>query len=81
MGGMRCMRYGRDDEHERAEAWGRPSHPSHRIFYYYSCVDNPVKQRLTKGIPHGVRRRVNSGSKYIIIIIHSLPLLTRRHPP
>ena len=66
MGGMRCMRYERDDEHERAEAWGRPSHPSHRIFHYYSCLDNPVKQRLTKGMHHSGRRRVNSGGESII---------------
>ena len=40
-----------------------PPHPSHRIFYYCTSLDKVLKKRLTKGIPHGWRWRVNSGSK------------------
>ena len=56
MGGMRCMRYGRDDEHARAEAWGRPSHPSHRIFYYLLVLtiqSNKGSQRVSLTVGAG----------------------------
>ena len=56
------MRHGRDGREEASP------HPCHRIFYYYIFLDNLFKKRLTKGIQHEGRRRVNSGSELIIRI-------------